>query len=53
MTKTITKKENNIVTINILLSIIPLFRSQVSLQFFDLITLKIPSILRPHYHALY
>jgi hypothetical protein len=49
MTKTITKKENNIVTVINHTS----FRSQVSLQFFDLITLKIPSILRPHYHALY
>ena len=52
MTKTITKKENNIVTINILLSVIPLLDRKYPCNFF-LITLKIPSILRPHYHALY
>jgi hypothetical protein len=43
MTNTITKKESNIVTINNLFSIIPLLDRN----------LKIPSILQPHYHALY
>jgi hypothetical protein len=52
MTKTTTKKENNIVLLIICINHTS-FRSQVSLHFFDLITLKIPSILRLHYHALY